>query len=125
MLSTHPGIAKHIVRSLPAPAAGLRSSYLKVRERKGWDLALVSVALALQMKDGKVAGGHVAFGGVAPVPLHSKETESAIMGKALDAGTIAQAAEAAVKGAEPLKHNAYKVAMLKGDVEEALHAIAA
>ncbi len=110
---------------LPAPAAGLRSSYLKIRERKGWDLALVSVALALQMKDGKVAGGHVVLGGVAPVPWHSKEIENAIMGKALDAGTIAQAAEAAVKGAEPLKHNAYKVAMLRGALEEALQAIAA
>ena len=110
---------------LPAPAAGLRSSYLKVRERKGWDLALVSVALALQMKDGKVAGGHVALGGVAPVPWHSKEIENAIMGKALDAGTIAQAAEAAVKGAEPLKYNAYKVAMVQGALEEALQAIAA
>jgi xanthine dehydrogenase YagS FAD-binding subunit len=110
---------------LPAPAEGLRSSYLKVRERKGWDLALVSVALALQMKGGKVAGGHVVLGGVAPVPWHSKEAENAIMGKALDAGTIAQAAEAAVKGAEPLKFNGYKVAMVRGAVEEALQAIAA
>ncbi|MGD0623653.1 MAG: xanthine dehydrogenase family protein subunit M [Thermodesulfobacteriota bacterium] len=110
---------------LPAPAAGLRSSYLKIRERKGWDLALVSVALALQMKDGKVAGGHVVLGGVAPVPFHSKEAESAIMGKALDAGTIEQAAADAVRGAEPMKHNGYKVAMLRGALEEALQAIAA
>jgi xanthine dehydrogenase YagS FAD-binding subunit len=110
---------------LPAPAAGLRSCYLKVRERKGWDLALVSVALALQMQGGKVAGGRVVLGGVAPVPWRSKEAESAIMGKALDAGTIAKAAEAAVQGAEPLKYNGYKVAMVRGAVEEALTAIAA
>jgi xanthine dehydrogenase YagS FAD-binding subunit len=110
---------------LPAPVTGLRSSYLKIRQRRSWDLALVSVALALQMKDGKVAGGHVVLGGVAPVPFHSKEAESAIMGKALDTGTIEQAAAAAVRGAEPLKHNGYKVAMLRGALEEALQAIAA
>jgi xanthine dehydrogenase YagS FAD-binding subunit len=110
---------------LPAPAPGLRSSYRKVRERKGWDLALVGVALALQMEDGKVAGGRVVLSGVAPVPWRSKEAENAIMGKTLDAGTIAQAAAAAVKGAEPLKHNGYKVAMVSGAIEEALQAIAA
>jgi xanthine dehydrogenase YagS FAD-binding subunit len=110
---------------LPAPAPGLRSSYLKVMERKGWDLALVGVALALHMKDGKVAGGRVVLSGVAPVPWRSKEAEGAIMGKALDAGTIEQAAEAAVKGAEPLKDNAYKVAMVRGALEEALQALAA
>ena len=110
---------------LPAPAPGLRSSYRKVRERQSWDFALAGVALALQIKDGKVASGRVVLSGVAPTPWRSKDVENAIMGKALDAGTIAKAAEAAVKGAEPLKHNAYKVALVRGMVEEALQAIAA
>jgi xanthine dehydrogenase YagS FAD-binding subunit len=110
---------------LPAPASGMRSSYRKVRERRSWDFALAGVALALQIQGGKVAGGRVVLSGVAPVPWRSKEVENAIMGKALDAGTIAKAAEAAVKGAEPLKHNAYKVAVVRGMVEEALQAIPA
>ncbi len=109
---------------LPAPAQGLRSSYRKVRERQSWDFALAGVALALQMQGGKVAGGRVVLSGVAPVPWRAKEAEKAIMGKALDAGTIAQAAEAAVKGAEPLDHSAYKVAVVRGVVEEALKAMA-
>ena len=133
---------------LPAPAPGMRSSYRKIRERRSWDFALAGVALALQIKDGKVAGGRVVLSGVAPIPWRSKEVESAIIGKALGAGrsaqaaessrrrhrrterldvgdgTIAQAAAAAVQGAEPLKHNAYKVALVRGMVEEALQAIA-
>ncbi len=109
---------------LPAPASGLRSSYRKVRERRSWDFALAGVALALQMQGGKVASGRVVLSGVAPIPWRSKDVENAIMGKALDAGTIAKAAEAAVKGAEPLQHNAYKVAMVRGMVEEALQAMA-
>ena len=76
------------------------------------------------MQGGKVAGGRVVLSGVAPVPWRAKEAEKAIMGKALDAGTIAQAAEAAVKGAEPLDHSAYKVAVVRGVVEEALKAMA-
>jgi xanthine dehydrogenase YagS FAD-binding subunit len=109
---------------LPAPASGLRSSYRKVRERRAWDFALAGVALALQMQGGKVASGRVVLSGVAPIPWRSKDVENAIMGKALDAGTIAKAAEAAVKGAEPLKDNAYKVAVVQGMVEEALQAMA-
>ena len=109
---------------LPAPAPGMRSSYRKIRERRSWDFALAGVALALQIQGGKVAGGRVVLSGVAPVPWRSKEVESAIMGKALDAGTIAQAAEAAVKGAQPLEHNRYKVAVVRGLVAEALQGMA-
>jgi xanthine dehydrogenase YagS FAD-binding subunit len=105
---------------LPAPAPGLRSSYRKVRERGGWDFALASVALALRMQGGTVVDGRVVFGGVAPVPWRSTATEDAIRGKSIDAAVAASAAEAAVKGAAPLRDNGYKVALLQGAVEESL-----
>jgi xanthine dehydrogenase YagS FAD-binding subunit len=109
---------------LPPPLPGLRSSYRKVRARRAWDFALAGVALAIQVKDGKVRHARVVFSGVAPVPWRSKEVEEAILGKALDKETIVRATDAAVKGAEPMEKNGYKIPLLKGVVEEELAAVA-
>jgi len=105
---------------LPAPAGGLKSSYRKVRERQAFDFALAGVALAIQMGGGKVSAASVVLSGAAPVPWRSEAVEKAILGKQLDARTIAQAAEAAVQGAEPMDNNAYKVPLFKGIIEEEL-----
>ena len=66
----------------------------------------------------------VVLSGAAPVPWRSREVEQVITGKQLDAGTIAQAAEAAVKKAEPLEQNGYKILIFRGVIEEELSAIA-
>jgi xanthine dehydrogenase YagS FAD-binding subunit len=109
---------------VPPPAEGLRSSYRKVRVRQSFDFALAGVALALQISGGKVTGGRVVLSGAAPVPWRSTAAEDAIIGKKLDSGTIAQAADAVVKGAQPLKNNGYKIALFRGIIEEQLAAIA-
>jgi xanthine dehydrogenase YagS FAD-binding subunit len=108
---------------LPAAEPGLRSSYRKVRGRGAWDFALAGVALALLMKDGKVARARVVFSGAAPVPWRSEAVEQAITGKALTPEVAAAAAEAGIKGAEPLEKNGYKVPLFKGVITEALLAI--
>jgi len=108
---------------IPPPPQGLRSSYRKVRTRRAWDFALVGLALALQVQEGKVRHARVVFSGVAPVPWRSRETEESITGKSLDRKTIARAAEAAVQGAEPMENNGYKIPLLKGIVEEELTAM--
>jgi len=109
---------------LPPPAAGTRSSYRKVRARQSWDFALAGVALALQVKEGRVEKARVVLSGAAPVPWRSGEAEKILTGKRLDADTAAQAAEAAVKNAEPLEQNGYKIPLFRGVVEEELMAIA-
>jgi xanthine dehydrogenase YagS FAD-binding subunit len=109
---------------LPAAEPGLRSSYRKARARGAWDFALAGVALALLVKDGKVARARVVFSGVAPVPWRSEPVEQALTGEALTPDVAAAAAEAGVKGAEPLEQNAYKVPLLKGLITEALLALA-
>lgn len=109
---------------LPPPTKGLRSSYRKVRARQSWDFALAGVALALQFNDGRVEKARVVLSGAAPIPWRSKEVEDAITGKRLDANTVAHAAEAAVKNAEPLEHNAYKIPLFRSIIEEELSAVA-
>jgi xanthine dehydrogenase YagS FAD-binding subunit len=109
---------------LPPPAPGLRSTYRKVRARASWDFALVGVALALRLAGDVVREARVVLAGVAPVPWRAKAVEAALAGHRLNAATIGHAAAAAVKGAEPLAQNGYKVPLLRGLVEERLEAIA-
>jgi xanthine dehydrogenase YagS FAD-binding subunit len=105
---------------LPPPLAGGKGLYKKVRARGAWDFALAGVAIALATKDGKVASARVVLSGVAPAPWRVPEAEKLLSGRALDAAVAAEAAEAAVKGAEPMSGNAYKVPLVMGAVEEAL-----
>jgi len=108
---------------IPALPRGSKSSYRKVRARGAWDFALAGVALALQFNGTTVTGGRVALSGVAPVPWRAQAVEQAIIGKALTPEVAAQAGEAAVQGATPLKRNGYKVPLVRNVVREALLAI--
>ncbi len=109
--------------AIPAPPAGLRSSYRKVRGRGSWDFALASLAMAIVTTAGRVQQARIILGGVAPIPWRLDAVEKAIVGKRLDAKVVALAAEASVKGATALEKNGYKVALVKGVVTEGLTAL--
>jgi xanthine dehydrogenase YagS FAD-binding subunit len=109
---------------LPAPPQGLRSSYRKVRARGSWDFALAGVALALRMNGGKVAGARIVLSGAAPIPWRCPDAEKVILGQALNEALIARAAEAALKGVQPLGNNEYKIELFKGLLAEELGAYA-
>ncbi len=109
---------------VPAPAAGLRTSYRKERDRGAWDFALAGVALAMRIDNGTVTDARVVLSGAAPIPWRSQEAEQVIEGQQIDASVAAEAAEAAMQGARPLGKNSYKIALFKGLIEEELLAIA-
>lgn len=105
---------------LPPVKPGLRSSYRKVRGRGAWDFALAGVALALVLNGKRVEQARVVFSGVAPIPWRSEPVERLITGKELTASLAAQAAQEAVKDADPLAQNEYKVAIVQGVLTESL-----
>ena len=109
---------------LPPAPSGLRSAYRKVRARRSWDFALAGVALALRFNGATVEKARVVFSGVAPVPWRSREVEEMITGRRLDANVATNAGEAAIRTAEPMEKNAYKIPLLRGVVAQELHAIA-
>lgn len=111
-------IVTHIL--VPKPAPGLRSSYRKVRARRSWDFALAGVALAVGFKGKKVQSALVVLSGAAPTPWRLPEVEKIIIGTELDDATIEKASSIAVKGAEPLEKNAYKIPMFQGVIQEQL-----
>jgi xanthine dehydrogenase YagS FAD-binding subunit len=98
---------------LPAPPRG-RAHYRKVRERRSYAFALVSVAAMLELEaDGTIGEVRLAFGGVAPIPWRARTAEAALGGRPAQARTFAAALEAELSVADPLPGNAYKVPLLK------------
>lgn len=106
--------------TLPPPLSGGRGGYYKARARAVWDFALLGVASALQLEGDTIKRARLTLAGVAPVPWRIPAAEKELLGKKLESSTITRAAVAAVGGAEPLSGNRYKVALLRGAVEEAL-----
>ena len=104
---------------VPAPPAGVRSHYLEAREKQSFDWPLVSVAIVL---DGgtTVRDARVVMGAVAPVPWRSLEAEAVLKGGPLDESRARSAAEAALKDAQPMSDNAYKVVIAKAIVRRAI-----
>jgi xanthine dehydrogenase YagS FAD-binding subunit len=105
---------------LPAVELFRRSHYLKVRDRAAFEFALVSVAAALDMRDGKIAAARIALGGVATKPWRSHEAEQALVGAAPGEATYAAAANAALRNARPQKHNAFKIELARRAIVRAL-----
>lgn len=94
--------------------------YLKVRDRASYAFALVSVAAALDIRQGTIREARLALGGVAPKPWRLTEVEKALTGKPALEETFRLAGALAVIGARPYRHNAFKVPLAANSVEKAL-----
>lgn len=110
---------------VPAPPVGWRGTYLKARERTAGDFPMVSVAAGFSMEDGRARHVRIVLGAVAPVPWHVPAAEAAVGGQAVTPERAAQAAEAALAGAQPLSGNAYKLDVARALLARALLTLAA
>ena len=110
----------HVI--LPPPG-NVKSGFYEVRYKESHDWPLAFAAVVLKTSGNTVMSARVVLGAVAPVPWRSQDAERALMGKPLNESTAADAAAAAVHGAEPLSRNGYKVQIAKTAVKRAiLHA---
>ncbi len=107
-----------------SPLAG-RSTYVKFRERGSNDFAIAAVAAAVERAGGTIRQVRIVLGGVAPVPWTVPNAEAVLQGKRADDATLAAAADAALEGAEPLAHNAYKIPLTKNLVKRAIRQLMA
>jgi len=94
--------------------------YLKVRDRASYEFALVSVAAALDIRDGVIRGARLAAGGVATKPWRLRMVEAALIGRAVEDTAFRRAADLATDGAQPLSGNGFKVELLRRTVIRAL-----
>jgi xanthine dehydrogenase YagS FAD-binding subunit len=97
-----------------------RSHYLKVRDRASYEFALASAAVALELREGKIRSARVALGGVATKPWRSTAAEQMLVGHPLGESVFRKAAEAALAGAVPRKHNAFKIELARRTLVRAL-----
>ncbi len=105
---------------VPATFAGAHFYFEKVRDRQVWDFPLVNVASAILANNGIIEEARIAVNGVAPRPLRMTAVENAVRGESLDDTTAERVSELAVRGAKPLRHNAYKIPLMLNLVKRSI-----
>jgi xanthine dehydrogenase YagS FAD-binding subunit len=108
---------------IPATWAGTTFYFEKVRDRQVWDFPLVNVASAAVFSGGNIQKIRIAVNGVAARPLRLKEVEDAVTGKPRNEATAAMGAELAIRDAEPLRYNGYKIPLMRNLVKRAIRGV--
>jgi xanthine dehydrogenase YagS FAD-binding subunit len=108
---------------VPAEWAGARFYFEKVRDRNAWDFSLVTVAAAMRVDGGRIQGARVVVNGVAAHPVRLREVERSLAGVAPGEETAKAAGELAIRGVKPLRHNQYKVALMRNLVRRAVRSV--
>jgi xanthine dehydrogenase YagS FAD-binding subunit len=110
---------------LPPVADGTSSVFLKQAERLSADWPIADVAVVLRRAaDGRCQNASIVLGAAAPVPWRAHAAEAALTGNVIDAAAARAAGQAAIAGAVPLSHNAYKLPILAALVRRAVLAAA-
>ncbi|MGK7887547.1 MAG: xanthine dehydrogenase family protein subunit M [Crocosphaera sp.] len=105
---------------LPALSWAKSGVYLKLRDRASYSFALVSVATALEIVGEEIKTARIALGGVAHKPWRAMEAEQFLTGKIANQSNFEQAAAIALKDAQPLAHNGFKIELSKRAIRRAL-----
>ena len=109
---------------LPGSSASLHSAYRKVRDRASYAFALVSVAAAIRIADGRISELRLALGGVAHKPWRAAAAERALLGSVPTRDAFARAADAELEPAVPQAHNGFKIVLAKRTIVAVLSELA-
>jgi xanthine dehydrogenase YagS FAD-binding subunit len=104
--------------TLPALQPGTRSTYRKIRDRRSYAFALVSVAAVVDLgDDGTVRDVRIALGGVAHKPWRARRAEDVLRGRPASVDAFREAARAELADAIPQPGidggNAFKVTLVE------------
>jgi xanthine dehydrogenase YagS FAD-binding subunit len=113
---------KEMITSVEIPDNNFTKNvhYLKVRDRSSYAFALVSVAVALEIKNNTINNVRLAMGGVAHKPWRLNEAEEFLKGKTVTETIFRQAADLAMKGARGYGDNNFKLTLGPNAIIEAL-----
>jgi xanthine dehydrogenase YagS FAD-binding subunit len=95
-------------------------SYLKIRDRLSYAFALVSVAAAIDVKDGVIVDIRVALGGVAHKPWRDPLAEAECAGQPANEATFRSLAHRLLAGAKGQGGNDFKIPMAERTIVRAL-----
>ena len=105
---------------IPSTMAGAQFYFEKVRDRQVWDFPLVNVASAIKPNGSNIGEIRLVVNAVAAKPHRLKAVELAVIGKPRDEATADMAGKMAVEGAQTLRHNGYKVPLMRNLVKRAI-----
>jgi xanthine dehydrogenase YagS FAD-binding subunit len=108
---------------IPLLSAGMRSGYLKVRDRASYEFALTSAAAALLIEDGTIVHARLALGGVGTMPWRAREAEEILHGAPATSLTFRAAAQAALDDPFTVAGTAFKVELAKRTIIRILHTV--
>ncbi len=100
---------------VPAPAAGVKSAFLKFAIRSSIDFPIVNCAAAIGGGDARIC-----LNAVYNTPYRCTDAEVAIKGKAIDDASAEAAGAAAVAKAMALANNKYKIQIARAMVKRAI-----
>jgi xanthine dehydrogenase YagS FAD-binding subunit len=100
------------------------SLYIKIRDRASYAFALVSVAAALDIKNGIIQNARLAMGGVAHKPWRLKSAENFLKGKSATIENFKQAANLAMKDAKGYGDNNFKLKLAPNTIVQTLKTVA-
>ncbi len=86
---------------ITVPMAARDTAFLKLGRKHSNTPAVVTVAVALERRDGRVGAARIALGAAGPHPIRAASAEAALTGAMLDAAVIRQAAQAAAAECQP------------------------
>lgn len=111
-----------IITSIELPARGFEKhyQYVKIRDRRSYAFALVSVAAALELDGDQITEARIALGGVAHKPWRNVEAEDFLKGKTAEEVHFKTAAEMILAGAKGYKYNLFKIELAKRAIVRAL-----
>ncbi|WP_375459226.1 FAD binding domain-containing protein [uncultured Enterovirga sp.] len=110
---------------LPAEDFSANYTYLKLRDRLSYAFALVSVAAALRIEDGRITQARLALGGVAHKPWRNWGAEALLTGHAPSSEAFGAAAEHVLCDAKGFEHNGFKIELARRAIIRALGQAAA
>ena len=105
---------------IPSTWAGATFYFEKARDRQSWDFPLVNIAAAIKASGGTIQDVRLAANAVAPYPMRLTRVENQLRGQPINEDVAAAAGEVAIEGATPLRHNQYKVPLLRNLVKRAI-----
>jgi xanthine dehydrogenase YagS FAD-binding subunit len=110
---------------IPSTWAGSQFYFEKARDRSVWDFALVNVAAAVVTSGNAIERIRLVVNGVAAHPVRLTAVEAAVQGKPRNSETAELAGQLAVRGAQPLQYNGYKVPLMRNLVKRAIRGVGA
>jgi carbon-monoxide dehydrogenase medium subunit len=87
---------------LPAPPPGSGARYLRFIPRNEMDIAVAGAGVHVVMDNGNFRSVRIALAAVAPTPLFVREAGESLAGRAVNAESLAEAADLARRAARPI-----------------------